>query len=79
MFNETWTSESSILDVENFEFFALQRHRLRKLNAKRDSGGLIIYRIIRPQNASVNRRLQMYYRRLVCIRIEIDQLQCVNC
>ena len=43
MFNETWTSESSILDVENFEFFALQRHRQRKLNAKRDSGGLIIY------------------------------------
>ena len=41
MFNETWTSESSILDVENFEFFSL--HRQRKLTAKRDSGGLIIY------------------------------------
>ena len=25
MFNETWTSEMSNLDVENFEYFALHR------------------------------------------------------
>ena len=42
MFNETWTSEMSNLDVENFEYFALHRTQ-RKLNAKRDSGGIIIY------------------------------------
>ena len=24
-------------------------------------------------------RLQMCFRRLLCVRIEIDQLQCVNC
>ena len=42
MFNETWTSESSNLDVENFEHFALHRTQ-RKLNAKRDSGGIIVY------------------------------------
>ena len=42
MFNETWTSESSNLDVENFEHFAFHRTQ-RKLNAKRDSGGIIIY------------------------------------
>ena len=24
-------------------------------------------------------RLQMYFRRLLCVRIEIDQLFCVNC
>ena len=41
MFNETWTSESSDLSVENFDFIAL--HRTRKLSAKRDSGGLVIY------------------------------------
>ena len=42
MFNETWTSEMSNIDVENFEYFALHRTQ-RKLNAKRDSGGIIIY------------------------------------
>ena len=42
MFNETWTSESSDLDVDDFEFIALHRTR-GKLSAKRDSGGLIIY------------------------------------
>ena len=26
-----------------------------------------------------NRRLQMCFRRLFCVRIEIDKLQCVNC
>ena len=26
-----------------------------------------------------SRRLWMYFRRLLCVRIEIDQLQCVNC
>ena len=42
LFNETWTSEMSNLDVENFEYFALHRTQ-RKINAKRDSGGIIIY------------------------------------
>ena len=42
MFDETWTSEESNLEVENFEYVALHRTQ-RKISAKRDSGGLVIY------------------------------------
>ena len=42
LFNEIWTSEMTNLDLENFEYFALHRTQ-RKINANRDSGGIIIY------------------------------------
>ena len=42
MFNETWTSESSDLAVENFDFIALHRTQ-RKISTKRDSGGIVMY------------------------------------
>lgn len=42
MFNETWTSESSDLQVENFEVISLHRTKKKK-RSKRDSGGLVLY------------------------------------
>ena len=41
MFNESWTSESSDLDVADFECIGLHRTRLQ--SARRDTGGLVIY------------------------------------
>ena len=40
-FSETWTNEFSKLDVKGFKKFC--KHRLRVKNAKRDSGGLVVY------------------------------------
>ena len=39
--SETWTNEHSCIDIDNFVTFS--KHRVRKKNAKRDSGGLVCY------------------------------------
>ena len=40
-FSETWTNESSNLDMDGFKCFS--KHRKRKRRAKRDSGGVVVY------------------------------------
>lgn len=42
LFNETWTSEVSEIDVSDYEVISLHRTQ-KKIGAKRDSGGLAIY------------------------------------
>ena len=39
--SETWTNESSNVDMHGFISFC--KHRKRKKTAKRDSGGLVVY------------------------------------
>ena len=41
LFSETWTNEHSNLDIDDFVVFS--KHRVKKKNARRDSGGLVCY------------------------------------
>ena len=39
--SETWTNETSSVDIDGFKSFC--KHRKRRKNARRDSGGLVVY------------------------------------
>ena len=41
LFSETWTNEHSSVNIDDFVVYS--KHRVRKRNAKRDSGGLVCY------------------------------------
>ena len=42
LFTETWTDDSSDLNVNDFEYFVLNR-KLVKANSRRNSGGIAVY------------------------------------
>lgn len=42
MLTESWLNENSVCDVSNFGFYR-QNRKLNRKNARRDSGGIIVY------------------------------------
>ena len=81
LFSETWTNEHSNLDIDDFNVFS--KHRVKKKNARRDSGGLVCY--FRKNVAKGVSEIKWLFEDGMCFKLdkdyfgwERDVIQCVQ-
>ena len=77
--SETWTNECSTVDIDGFKSFC--KNRKRRKNAKRDSGGLVVY--VREKFANGIHEEDWDYEDGMCFRLNKSFLDgrkmCLQC